>query len=92
MENSAFEVAFIHDFVHEIGGKVLPVVLVGIALNDFGDKQAGFDSVVHQVEEKVKVLEHVVLAVWVVVAALKEEVDHCLEEFFVVEFLENQSL
>ena len=89
MEDCAFEVAFIHDFVHEIGREALSIVLVGVALDDFGDEQTSFDSAVHQVQEKVEVLEHVVLTVWVVVAALEEEIDHCLEEFFVVEFLEN---
>lgn len=92
MEDSALEVAFIYNLVHEIGREVLSIVLVGVALDDFRDEQTSFDSAVHQVQEKVEVLEHVVLTIWVVVAALEEEIDNCLKEFLIIEFLEDESL
>mmetsp|Transcript_30174 Transcript_30174/g.46107 ORF Transcript_30174/g.46107 Transcript_30174/m.46107 type:complete len:409 (+) Transcript_30174:5113-6339(+) len=80
-----------HNLVDDVLDEAFAVLGVGVALDDFGDEGAGLDSDVHHVQEEVEVGQQVLLAVRVLVGQVEQEVDHLLEQVFVVELFEDQS-
>jgi hypothetical protein len=66
IEQGAFKVAFVYDFVYQVLDKVFGITIPQIALDHFRYQDSCFNSIVNHVNKEIEILKQVSLNDWVV--------------------------